>query len=94
MKKYTMEVDYEVADNIFLHVLKDDYIVLNKEIARIKASQEGRLLADYPPHIREDYEANYDYVVAMEKLFRYYMTREEAVLLERQGIDIRYGKTA
>lgn len=89
-----MEVDYEVADNIFLHVLKDDYIMLCKEIARIKASQEGRLLADYPPHIKEDYEANYDYAIAMERLFRYYMTQEEAILFERKGIDIRYGKSA
>ena len=94
MKKYSIDVDQDVVDKIFLNVLKHDYLMLCREIARIKASQEGRLLADYPPHIREDYEASYDFVIAMERLFKYYMLQDEATVLEREGIDIRYGKSA
>ena len=91
--KYTVEIHDEMADEIFLVKLKEDYISLCEEIYCIKSAY-GSDIIRYPDHVREDYEANYDYAIAMERLFRYYMTRDEAILLERKGTDIRYGKTA
>lgn len=93
VKKYTLDVDQDIADKIFLNVLKHDYLMLCREIARIKINH-GRDVINYPDYIREDYEASYDYVIAMEQLFKYYMMKEDADSLTQEGTDTRYGKSA
>ena len=72
--KYTVEIHDEMADEIFLVKLKEDYISLCEEIYRIKSTY-GSDIISYPDHVREDYESDYDWVIAMESLFSYYMIK-------------------
>ena len=88
--KYTIEIDYDLADKIFLDKFKEDYLLICKEIAYINQSQEGKKPEEFPPHIKEDFEACHNNTVAMEELFFYYMTPEDALNLINEGNAIRF----
>lgn len=73
MSDFTIKIDYEMREKIFQQILTEDYEMVKNDIHTL-FMKDGYL----KPHEQEDLLDFLDIKKAMERMIRYYFTREEA----------------